>query len=148
MNTSTLFSVTAGFVYALASAAASPATPQIVEIRLQDRTDPSISGMAIKTDRATVKAGRIVLQAVNESKEVVHEVLIVPAPSSGRELPYDARKGVVLEERVHPLGEIQELKPGARGRLTLNLKAGTYLLLCNQPGHYKAGMATKLVVVT
>jgi uncharacterized cupredoxin-like copper-binding protein len=28
----------------------------------------------------------------------------------------------------------------------LNLKAGTYLLLCNQPGHYKAGMSTKLVV--
>jgi uncharacterized cupredoxin-like copper-binding protein len=47
---------------------------------------------------------------------------------------------------VHSLGEISELKPGARGKLTLNLKAGTYLLLCNQPGHYKAGMSTKLVV--
>jgi len=34
----------------------------------------------------------------------------------------------------------------ARGKLTLNLKAGTYLLLCNQPGHYKSGMSTKLVV--
>ena len=120
---------------------------QTVAITLQDAsTDPSISGMVIKLDIARVKAGRVTLEAVNRSQNLVHEVLVVPALSEGKELPFDAMTNKVVEERVHSLGEIPELKPGAHGKVTLNLKPGTYLLLCNQPGHYKAGMSAKLVV--
>ena len=123
------------------------ATAQIVAVTLEDPSvDPSHSGMMIKADTTKVKAGRVTFEAVNRSKDLVHEVLVVPAPSGGTELPYDSKTNTIIEERVHSLGEISELKPGARGKLTLNLKAGTYLLLCNQPGHYKAGMSTKLVV--
>jgi uncharacterized cupredoxin-like copper-binding protein len=61
-------------------------------------------------------------------------------------MPYDKTKNTVIEKRVHPLGEISDLKPGARGTLALNLKPGTYLLLCNEPGHYKSGMSTTLLV--
>ena len=123
------------------------ATAQIVAVTLQDPSvDPSSSGMVIKADTTKVKAGRVTFEAVNRSKDLVHEVLVVPAPPDGTELPYDTKTSTIIEKRVHSLGEISELKPGARGKLTLNLKAGTYLLLCNQPGHYKAGMSTKLVV--
>jgi uncharacterized cupredoxin-like copper-binding protein len=108
--------------------------------------DPSIAGIVIKVDPAKVKAGRVTLDAVNQSKSLVHEVLVIPTPPEGKELPYDAKKDTIVEKRVHSLGEISELKPGARGKLTLSLKPGTYLLLCNQPGHYKSGMSTKLVV--
>lgn len=138
-------------VLALSSPSFSPiahaATPQIVAITLQDVSiDPSVSGMVMKTDIAKVKAGRVTLEAVNQSKNLVHEVLVVPALPEGKELPYDTKKDTVVEKRVHSLGEIPELKPGARGKLTLNLKPGKYLLFCNQPGHYKAGMSTTLVV--
>ena len=143
--------VTALLTIALSSPALSPiayaATAQIVAVTLQDPSvDPSISGMVIKADTTKVKAGRVTLEAVNRSKDLVHEVLVVPAPSDGTELPYDTNTDTIIEKRVHSLGEISGLKPGARGKLTLNLKAGTYLLLCNQPGHYKSGMSTKLVV--
>jgi uncharacterized cupredoxin-like copper-binding protein len=143
--------VAALLTIALSSPALSPvayaATAQIVALTLQDSSvDPSNSGMVIKADPTKVKAGRVTLEAVNRSKDLVHEVLVVPAPSDGMELPYDTNTNTIIEKRVHSLGEISELKPGARGKLTLNLKAGTYLLLCNQPGHYKAGMSTKLVV--
>ena len=143
--------VTAVLTIALSSPALSPiayaATAQIIAVTLQDPSvDPSNSGMAIKADTTKVKAGRVTLEAVNRSKDLVHEVLVVPAPSDGKELPYDTKTSTIIEKRVHSLGEISELKPGARGKLTLNLKAGTYLLLCNQPGHYKSGMSTKLVV--
>lgn len=50
------------------------------------------------------------------------------------------------EKRVKRLGEIADLKPGKTGKLTLNLKAGNYVLFCNQPGHYKDGMVAKLSV--
>jgi|SRR5689334_8049978 len=123
------------------------AAPQIVAITLQDASvDPSKSGMAIKTDTAKVKAGRVTLDAVNLSKDLVHEVLVVPALPEGKELPYDVKTNTVVEKRAHSLGEISELKPGAHGKVTLTLKPGTYLLFCNQPGHYKSGMSTNLVV--
>jgi uncharacterized cupredoxin-like copper-binding protein len=123
------------------------ATPKIVAITLQDPSvDPSISGMVMKAEPSRVKAGRVTLDAVNQSRNLVHEVLVVLALPEGKEFPYDAKKETLVEKRMHSLGEISELKPGARGRLTLNLKPGTYLLLCNQPGHYKSGMSTKLIV--
>ena len=142
--------VTAVLTIALSSPALSiayAATAQIIAVTLQDpNVDPSNSGMVIKADTTKVKAGRVTLEAVNRSKDLVHEVLVVPAPSDGKELPYDTKTSTIIEKRVHSLGEISELKPGARGKVTLNLKAGTYLLLCNRPGHYKSGMSTKLVV--
>ena len=143
--------VAALLTIALSSPTLSPvayaSTAQIVAVTLQDSSvDPSNSGMVIKADPTKVKAGRVTLEAVNRSKDLVHEVLVVPAPSDGMELPYDTNINTIIEKRVHSLGEISELKPGSRGKLTLNLKAGTYLLLCNQPGHYKSGMSTKLVV--
>src|SRR5689334_5035338 len=139
--------LTVALLPAVVSPIAYAATAQIVAVILQDPSvDPSSSGMVIKADVTKVKAGRVTFEAVNRSKDLVHEVLVVPAPSDGRELPYDANTNTIIEKRVHSLGEISELKPGARGKLTLNLKAGTYLLLCNQPGHYKSGMSTKLVV--
>jgi len=61
-------------------------------------------------------------------------------------LPYGEQKAEVEEKHVQRLGEIPDLKPGASGAMTLNLRAGSYLLICNQPGHYAAGMATTLVV--
>jgi uncharacterized cupredoxin-like copper-binding protein len=143
--------VAALFAVVLSSSPLSPvahaAAAQTVAITLQDvSVDPSIAGMVIKVDPAKVKAGRVTLDAVNQSKNLVHEVLVIPAPPEGKELPYDRKQDTIVEKRVHSLGEISELKPGARGKLTLSLKPGTYLLLCNQPGHYKSGMSTKLVV--
>jgi uncharacterized cupredoxin-like copper-binding protein len=52
----------------------------------------------------------------------------------------------VIEKRIHHLGEISDLKPGAKGTMTLDLKPGSYVVICNQPGHYKAGMMTALTV--
>jgi uncharacterized cupredoxin-like copper-binding protein len=44
------------------------------------------------------------------------------------------------------LGEVEELQPGESGQLTLNLKLGSYLLICNKPGHLHAGMWSKFTV--
>jgi uncharacterized cupredoxin-like copper-binding protein len=134
-------------VFSMLSPVLDAATTQVVAIMLQDASvDPSISGMVMKIDATKVKAGHVTLEAVNQSKSLVHEVLVVRALPQGKELPYDTKKDMVVETRVHSLGEIPELKPGAHGKLTLNLKPGKYLLFCNQPGHYKAGMSTTLVV--
>ena len=131
----------------LAAGWATAAAPvQTVELRLQDASvDPAIAHMRIVATPQTVKPGRVTLHAVNESKIQVHEV-IVTRDDGTKPLPMDAKQDRVVEKRVHPLGEISDLAPGKSGTLTVALKAGTYVLFCNQPGHYHDGMATTLTV--
>ena len=70
-----------------------------------------------------------------------------PRAARRAELSYDEKRATVVEERIRSLGEISDLAPGASGKLAVNLKPGSYLLICNQPGHYKAGMVARLSVV-
>jgi uncharacterized cupredoxin-like copper-binding protein len=93
-----------------------------------------------------VKAGRIKINATNESQGLVHEVIVVASPPNGGKLPYDEKVGRVIENRIKDLGEVSDLPPGKSGSLTLTLTPGNYLLICNQPNHYRAGMWTRLTV--
>ena len=134
----TLF-LAAGIVGAVAPA-------QVVGVKLEDSsTDPAIAHMRITLDHATLAPGRVTFEAVNESKALKHEVVVVRGRGTG-ELPIDTQNDVVNEHAVRRLGEIADLAPGKSGKLTLNLGPGTYLLFCNEPGHYKDGMVAKLVV--
>ena len=140
---------TIAVVFALQFAAgwaAAAAPMQTVELRLQDASvDPAIAHMRIVATPQTVKPGRVTLHAMNESKIQKHEV-IVTRDDGTKPLPMDAKTDRVVEKRVHPLGEISDLAPGKSGSLSLTLKAGTYVLFCNEPGHYHDGMATTLTV--
>ena len=44
------------------------------------------------------------------------------------------------------MSQIGDFAASKTKRLTLNLKPGHYALLCNLPGHYKAGMFTDFTV--
>ena len=130
----------------LVGVANAASTAQTLGIKLQDSsTDPSIAHMHISLDHNALKPGRVTLQAENQSKTLVHEVLIA-RDDGAKELPFDAKHDRVIEKRVRRLGEIADLAPGKTGKLTLNLKPGNYVLFCNQPGHYKDGMIAKLIV--
>ncbi|MGE5087696.1 MAG: cupredoxin domain-containing protein [Candidatus Levyibacteriota bacterium] len=131
-------------LFAAGACAAAPA--QVIHVKLQDPSaDPSVKRMEIVLDRHTVKAGRVTLEAVNESKSLVHEVLVLHDPGK-KPLPYDAANAEVNENKIHSLGEVGDLPPGHSGKLTLNLKPGKYLLFCNESGHYADGMKTELTV--
>ena len=76
----------------------------------------------------------------------MHEVLLVPVDSPDAPLPYDYGAGQVVENQVHVLADSSELKPNELKTLEVNLGAGSYLLLCNVPGHYASGMVVPLTV--
>ena len=106
----------------------------VVKVELQDVTnDGTTKTMRMALDHTSVKAGPVTFQATNESKTLVHEMLVIPTSLAASALPYDAKKDVFIENQVESLGEIEELQPGKSGELTLRLKAGSYLLACNQP---------------
>ena len=50
---------------------------------------------------------------------------------------------VVLNDRSVDTGD---LAPGQRSAPLVARKAGTYLFVCNLPGHFKAGMFTVVTV--
>ena len=102
--------------------------------------------MSIRIDKSSVKAGEIHFAATNWSRGLLHEMLVIAVENPYAPLPYDYGTGEVPEKQVKVLGEIAELEPNASGILDVKLAPGTYLLLCNLPGHYAAGMVTPLTV--
>ena len=103
--------------------------------------------MSLRADKATVKAGPVAFEVTNWSRSVLHEMLIVAVESPAASLPYDYGRAQVAEEQVKVLAEAADLKPNAAKTVEVALEPGAYLLICNVPGHYAAGMAAALTVV-
>jgi len=101
-------------------------------------------GIAVSTD--TVKAGEVAFQVSNASKDTIHEMIVVPLKHGEKTLPYNKDENRVNEDEAGDLGEVSELDPGAHGTLVIPMKPGKYLLYCNVPGHFAAGMWTLFTV--
>jgi uncharacterized cupredoxin-like copper-binding protein len=102
--------------------------------------------MGIDAKPGSAKAGEVTFQVQNASKDTVHEMVLAPVADVNSPLPYIEDEQKVDEDAAGHLGEVAELEPGQSGALTLTLKPGTYILYCNIPGHYVAGMWTLFTV--
>jgi uncharacterized cupredoxin-like copper-binding protein len=102
--------------------------------------------MGIKINKKTVPHGKVTFEVKNVGKELLHEMLVAPIKDENTALPYIDKEYRANEEASGDLGEVSELEPGKSGALTLDLKPGLYLLFCNVPGHYAAGMWTTIKV--
>lgn len=90
---------------------------------------------------ASVTSGKVTFTVKNVGK-LVHEMVVVKTNVAPGKIPVKdneaSEKGAV--------GEVAELKAGKTGKVTLTLKPGKYVLLCNVPGHYKAGQYVRFTV--
>ena len=102
--------------------------------------------MGIKASPDAVKAGEVTFKVINDSKDTVHEMIVMFLAEPGKPLPYLEAENRVDEDKAGDKGEVSELDPGKSGSLTVELKAGKYLLICNVPGHYGAGMWAEFTV--
>ncbi len=78
-------------------------------------------------------AGKVTFVLKNTGK-MTHEFVVVRTAKPAGSL----LKGNEADE-TGAVGEVGELKSGQTKKLTLTLKKGHYAMLCNLPGHYKAG---------
>jgi uncharacterized cupredoxin-like copper-binding protein len=90
---------------------------------------------------ATVKAGKVTISAPNDGG-VVHELVVLKTNADPANLPMD---GDEVDESKN-VGEIPDVEPGKTKTVKLTLKPGKYAMVCNLPGHYKAGMYGSLTV--
>jgi uncharacterized cupredoxin-like copper-binding protein len=52
----------------------------------------------------------------------------------------------VDESKLGGIKELGDLQPGKSGEMQMTLIPGRYVLFCNQPGHFMAGMVATLSV--
>ncbi len=90
---------------------------------------------------AGIKAGRVTFEVKNAGT-IAHEFVVLRTNVHHHLL---AGKGAEASEKGIK-GEISKVSPGQMRTLTLTLAPGTYVLLCNLPGHYKAGQFAALHV--
>ncbi len=102
--------------------------------------------MAVRINQPSVKAGAMRFDITNWSRGMLHEMLVVAVDNPEAPLPYDYAQAKVAEDQVKVLGDTSSLQPGASYTLDVTLTPGSYLLICNVPGHYAAGMVTPLTV--
>jgi uncharacterized cupredoxin-like copper-binding protein len=72
---------------------------------------------------------------VRNTGKINHEFVVLRTKLAPSKLPVKSGKAV----ETGRVGKVRAFKPGASRTLTLTLKAGKYVLLCNLPGHYQAG---------
>ncbi len=94
------------------------------------------------TPSSTAVAAGQVSFVVRNIGGIPHEFVVLRTKRHHHALPMKAGQAA----ETGAVGEIEEIKPGQTQRLTLRLTAGKYVLLCNLPGHYKAGQYAALLV--
>lgn len=97
---------------------------------------------------ATAKAGSVTISTPN-SGQLVHEMVLAKTQADPAKLPTTSDGSVdeaKLESAGQDAGEIADVSPGATKKGTFKLAPGRYVMFCNVPGHYAAGMYGTITV--
>lgn len=117
--------------------------PASIKVKLWNKNNGT---MGITMDKTSVPSGPVEFDIDNASKDLMHEFLIAPWRGSLTSLPYDASSAQVEEDKLPMLQGQEDMKPGLKTTLRLVLRPGSYVIFCNQSGHYKMGMYAHLNV--
>src|SRR5215510_5487261 len=143
LKASYLLAPLAGALWLSLTVAVSAASTQVVNAELWNKNDGS-QGVTLSTDH--VKPGKVEFKVKNVSTDEDHELLLVKIDGGPDALPMDPDGVRVDEDKLKGLKELGDVHPGKTRTTTLTLKAGKYLLFCNEAGHFKAGMYATFTV--
>jgi uncharacterized cupredoxin-like copper-binding protein len=104
-------------------------------------TKVTLDEFSLKASPKSVSAGKVKFTARNAGDDR-HELVVIKTSTKASKLKVSG--GRVSEKGS--LGEAGNIAGGKTKTLTLNLKKGHYVLLCNLPGHYQQGMRADFTV--
>ncbi len=93
---------------------------------------------------AKAKAGAVTIDAENVG-QLTHELVLAKSSLDPAKLP-TASNGEVDEDALDVVGEAPDVAAGDTGSFSADLESGDYVMICNLPGHYAAGMYGTLTV--
>ena len=102
----------------------------------------SLREMSVSLSASTVPSGEVTFDLANTGT-VEHEFVILKTDIPAGALP----ESLDQPGKAAEVGHVDEQDPvSATGTLTVTLRPGHYILLCNKPGHYAAGMYAAFTV--
>jgi uncharacterized cupredoxin-like copper-binding protein len=106
----------------------------------------TLADFTITADPDSASAGEVTFDVTNDAEQT-HEFVVFQTDLAPDQLP-TAEGGDVDEagEGVALVDEIEDIEGGSTQSLAVNLDAGSYVLICNLPGHYAQGMYTGFTV--
>lgn len=100
--------------------------------------------MTITLDRYWAPAG-LVNFFVTNAGAVTHELVVLQTTLLADKLPSDPDEPAKALEDIH-MGETEDIDPGHFTGFAVGLGPGHYSIICNEPGHYMAGMHVDFTV--
>jgi uncharacterized cupredoxin-like copper-binding protein len=128
-----LLAVLAAVIAAVAVATTSSAASKSAKV--------TVSDFKVAVSPKSAAHGKVTL-TVKNAGDMEHELIVIKTSTAAGKLPV---KGKSASEKGS-VGEVEDIAGGKSKKLTLNLKKGHYVLICNLPGHYKAGMHADFTV--
>lgn len=107
----------------------------------------TLADFSITLEEDSAAPGDVTFDVTNESEQT-HEFVVLKTDIAEGELPTDDAGDVdeAGDPGIELVDEIEDIAAGDSPSLTVNLDAGSYVLICNLPGHYGQGMHTSFTV--
>lgn len=92
--------------------------------------------------QSTASAGKLTFKVHNSGREK-HEFVILQTNLDAASLPLESGKVKEDTPGVAHVDELDGVAAGQERELTVDLKPGTYIFVCNIPGHVHEGMVAR-----
>ena len=103
----------------------------------------TLKDFSVTLDRATFAPGDVTFGIANEGPST-HEFVIIRSDVAAD--GFSVENGLIPEDQIDLVDEAEDIVPGTTTTLATNLTAGSYVLVCNLPAHYGAGMHAAFTV--
>jgi len=115
--------------------------------------DVTLQEFAVGTKPSSVSAGSVTFNIENIGPDDTHEFVVIRTDLDPTALPTE-ENGAVAEtgEGMEVVDEVEDIPVGDTPTLTVDLTAGSYVLICNiydeaeQESHYQEGLRTAITV--
>ena len=105
----------------------------------------TLADFSVTPDENSASAGDITFDVTNDAEQS-HEFVVIKTDLAEDQLPLDDEGVDESADGVEVVDEIEDVGGGSEQSLTVNLDAGSYVLICNLPGHYAQGMHAAFTV--
>ena len=105
----------------------------------------SLIEFAVELDGASAPAGTVTFSVTNDGV-IVHDFLVIQTELDPGALPVDDETFAVVEAELNVVASSVNVEAGESAEVAADLEPGSYVLLCNIPTHYEAGMVTAFTV--
>jgi uncharacterized cupredoxin-like copper-binding protein len=117
------------------ASSATPSASTVAESEHESAVSVQLKEFSITPQISSAPTSEVTFDATNHGK-VAHELVVIKTDKAQGALPVAKGKA----DETGDLGEAEDVNPGSSKAVTLLLKPGHYVLICNLAGHYQAGM--------